>query len=88
MNLIRNLMKDMVRENCALTLKGIKKQLLKVGIVKEISTLSTYMKDINFTRKKIRDIPIERNTKEKIIYRQKYCRMISMIPVENLVFLD
>ena len=81
-------MKDMVRENCALTLKGIKKQLLKVGIVKEISTLSTYMKDINFTRKKIRDIPIERNTKEKIIYRQKYCRMISMIPVENLVFLD
>ncbi len=46
------------------------------------------MKDIKYTRKKIRDIPIERNTKEKILYRQKYCKMISQIPIENLVFLD
>lgn len=40
-----------------------------------------YMKDINYTRKKIRDIPIERNTKDKIIWRQNYCKMISKIPL-------
>jgi hypothetical protein len=46
------------------------------------------MKDINFTRKKIRDIPIDRNTKDKLMYRKQYCEMISKIPSENLVFLD
>ncbi len=88
MNKIRNLIVQLVKDNCAITLGGIKKQLEKKGIYKEVSTISLYMKDIKYTRKKIRDIPIERNTKEKILYRQKYCKMISQIPIENLVFLD
>ena len=81
MNLIRNLIRDMVNENCSITLKGLKKELQKRGINKQLSTLSMYMKDINYTRKKIRDIPVERNTKDKIIWRQNYCQMISKIPL-------
>jgi hypothetical protein len=47
-----------------------------------------YLRELRYSRKKLRKIPIERNTKEKLVYRQKYCQMISQIPLENLVFLD
>ena len=44
MNLIRNLIRNMVDENYALTLKGMKKQLEKKGISKQLSTCQYTLK--------------------------------------------
>jgi hypothetical protein len=78
----------LVRENCSLTLGAMKEALQKLGIKRQAATIHKYLKQLRYSRKKIRKVPIERNTKEKLIFRQKYCKMISQIPLENLVFLD
>lgn len=43
---------------------------------------------MRFSRKKLQKIPLERNSHNKIVYRQNYCRMIQQIPLNKQVFLD
>jgi len=49
---------DCVRSNCAVTLRGIKEVLAKYGISKQISSITRYLKDLNYSRKKLRKIPM------------------------------
>ena len=59
----------------------LKRALEAKGFIKQIPTLYKYLNDLKYTRKKIRKVQLERNTREKLMYRQKYCEMISKIPI-------
>lgn len=52
-----------------------------MGINKQVPVLYKYLHELKYTRKKIRKVQLERNTREKLLYRQKYCEMISKIPI-------
>ena len=60
---------------------SLKRALEGMGINKQVPTLYKYLHELKYTRKKIRKVQLERNTREKLLYRQKYCEMISKIPI-------
>lgn len=60
---------------------SLRRALEARGIHKQVPTLYRYLHELKYTRKKIRKVQLERNTREKLIYRQKYCEMISKIPI-------
>lgn len=66
----------------------LKRALEENGFIKQIPTLYKYLRELKYTRKKIRKVQLERNTREKLMYRKRYCEMISKIPIENQIFLD
>jgi len=57
-------------------------------IVRTQSGVSRMLKKMNYSRKRLVKIPVERNNPRNIDLRQVYARAINFIPVENLVFLD
>ena len=86
--LIQEIIKGLISKNCSITLKHMQKALKGNGISKSRSTIHALLAKMRISRKKLQKIPLERNSCNKIVYRQNYCRMIQQIPLSKQVFLD
>lgn len=75
--------------NNSLIQKEISEKLLETTQSRvSASTISRKIKKMNFSRKRLSLIPVERNTVENIEARAVYSNEITRIPNENLIFLD
>ncbi|KAG0434514.1 hypothetical protein DMUE_5152 [Dictyocoela muelleri] len=63
-------------------------ELFKSGIKKTQSTISSILKNMSYSRKRLVKIPEERNSQWKIEIRRAYAREMQFISDDNLVFLD
>lgn len=43
---------------------------------------------MRYSRKKLQKIPLERNSQNKLTYRQNYCKMMQQIALDKQIFLD
>ncbi|KII64293.1 hypothetical protein RF11_13016 [Thelohanellus kitauei] len=79
---------NIVTENNAITLHGFQTNLGERGIERTLSTICRTLKTKNFIRKRILNVPNERNSESKLTTRQNICRMINDIPDESLIIID
>lgn len=79
---------SIISENNAISLHGIQSTLEERGIQRSTSSICRTLKEKNFTRKRLRKIPNERNSEANLNTRQNFCRMINDIPDESLIFID
>jgi len=70
------------------TLKSLANNLNNKNINAAPSTISKYLKKMEFTRKRLSLVPQERNSPRVIDERQRYCRLMNNVPNSDLVFLD
>jgi len=70
------------------TLQSIREELMTKGTVISTPTISRYLKKLDYTRKRLSIVPIERNSTRTLDMRQEYCRKVNKIPDANIIFLD
>lgn len=87
-NAIETKVSEIIQLNNSLTLTGIKENLNVEGISTSNSTICRALKNKGIVRKRTQKIPLERNSGNNIQKRLDYCRMLSELEDERLVFLD
>ena len=69
------------------TLLSLKHAICDIGVVISTATIARHLK-MDFTRKRLNMVPVERNTTRTLNPRQEYCKRINNTPDTNLVLLD
>ncbi|KII62943.1 hypothetical protein RF11_12148 [Thelohanellus kitauei] len=77
-----------VVKNNSITLGGVQTCLVEKGISKSISTICRILKEESFSRKRLQKVSIERNNTSNMDLRQNYCRMISNLSEDLLIYID
>lgn len=75
-------------QDSSYTQKEISTELSLDGISFSLSKVSRTLKEMNYTRKRLVNVPEERNSSKNIDCRQLYAKEIMFIEDSNLVFLD
>lgn len=88
LTIIKNEISRMLLQDNSFVQSEIASELRKKNITISQSSISRILKDMNYTRKRLVKIPIERNCSTILTKRQEYARTIEYLPNENLVFLD
>ena len=70
------------------TLRSINEELNLRNISAAPPTIAKYLKQMEFTRKRLSLVPLERNSMRNVDARQEYCQNINSVRDSNLVFLD
>jgi hypothetical protein len=67
---------------------SIKEELNRENISISTASVAKLLKSMNYTRKRLSIVPIERNSTRTLDIRQEYCRFLNNVSDENLIFLD
>jgi transposase len=90
-----NEIREILDADNSLTIKGID-TILTIGMRSKLPPLldisehkiGRLLRDMTYTRKRLKRTPLERNSKRIIQQRQIYCDKISKIPKENFLCID
>ncbi|KII73270.1 hypothetical protein RF11_04820 [Thelohanellus kitauei] len=77
-----------VVNNNSITLGGVQTCLAEQGISRSVSTICRILKEESFSRKRLQKIPVERNSISNMDLRQNYCRMLSNLSDDRLIYID
>lgn len=83
-----SIIREMIDSNNNISQKEIQEELEAIGIRISQATISRTIKSLEYSRKRLTIVPIERNTPTNIESRRIYARMITELKDENLFFLD
>ncbi|KII70800.1 hypothetical protein RF11_14960 [Thelohanellus kitauei] len=72
----------------SITLGGVQTRLAEQGISRSVSTICRILKEESFSRKRLQKIPVERNSISNMDLRQNYCRMLSNLSDDRLIYID
>ncbi|KII63212.1 hypothetical protein RF11_07893 [Thelohanellus kitauei] len=72
----------------SITLGGVQTRLAEQGISRSVSTICRILKEESFSRKRLQKIPVERNSISNMDLRQNYCRMLSNLSDDRLIYND
>lgn len=86
-NIKREISRILLQDNSFIQ-RELSEELQRLDITKSQSTISRLLKDMNFSRKRLVKVPMERNSVAALNNRQDYARRVQFISDENLVFLD
>ncbi|KII65573.1 hypothetical protein RF11_00924 [Thelohanellus kitauei] len=79
---------EAVVNNNSITLGGVQTCLAEQGISRSVSTICRILKEESFSRKRLQKIPVERNSISNMDLRQNYCRMLSNLSDDRLIYID
>ena len=86
--ILKSEIRSLIDSDPSHTLNTIRNCLREKGINSAPSTIAKYLKSMEMTRKRLTLVPRERNSTKILDLRQEYCRYISNVLDQNLVFLD
>lgn len=84
----KNLISNFLLVDNSLNINNLKYLLLQEGINCSKSKISKILKCMNYSRKRLVKVPIERNSLNVLNLREQYCRDIINISDNSLIFLD
>jgi len=87
-DIIRTKIREMIDSNPCCTQRDIMESLREHGIQKSLSTITRTLKGMNYTRKVVKRVPINRNIPSTRNRRQEYAREVDSIREDDILFLD
>ena len=84
-----NYIKELIAEDCSITLKNIKKKLhWDKNIDISVASIQRSIKDFEYTFKKVDLVPQARNTENNVQKRYDYSREIMKLNFDDIVYID
>lgn len=84
----KSIIAGVLLRDSSFTQKELAEECAQGGTVASQSSMSRILKDMEYTRKRLVKVPLERNSPANLIKRQGYAREITNISDSQLVFLD
>jgi len=85
---IKSQIMSMLSEDNSLTQAAIKDGLAEAGVVRSQGFISTTLKQMEMTRKRLVKVPIERNSPRVLDLRRTYALELQHYALEKLIYLD
>ena len=85
---VKSRLESILNENNSLTQKGMCQSLKMYNMNRSQGAISNTLKKMGITRKRLRKIPVERNSERIIGLRQAYARKLQHYALNHLVYLD
>jgi len=85
---VKSRLEDILNEDNSLTQKGMCETLATYNIIRSQGAISSTLKKMEITRKRLTNIPVERNSERVIGLRQAYARELINYSLNHLVYLD
>ena len=88
-NECKDYIKDLIAEDCSITLRKIKGRILEdKGTNISLASIHRSISDFEFTFKKVDIIPVARNTESNVQKRYDYAREIMTLNFDDIIYVD